>query len=89
MDEFEIIRGTVKGKEKYCRIPVRSRTAELMQEADVAELSAEAILSMPHDAAVRVIDAIIDDWAYWLRRANELFILKAGADSEYGNEEKK
>lgn len=74
MEEFEIVRGSVDGKEKYCRIPIRSRTAEQMQESDLAELNAEIILSMPHDQAVRVIDAIVGDWQYWLKRANEFFV---------------
>ncbi len=45
-----------------------------MQEKGVAELSAGVILSMPHDEAVKAIDAVIADWQYWLKRANELFI---------------
>jgi hypothetical protein len=77
-NEHEIIRGTVDGQAKYCRIPVRSKTAEQMQEVGVAELSAETILEMPHDLAVKTIDAILADWQYWLKRANELFVLWAG-----------
>ena len=74
----EIIRGTINGKAKYCRIPIRSKTAEQMQQNGITELSAETILAMPHDSAAKVIDAIIADWAYWLRRANELFVLQTG-----------
>ena len=51
MSECEIIRGAIDGKKKYCRIPIRSRTAERMQEDGVAELSAEAILDMPREQA--------------------------------------
>ena len=32
MNEFEIIRGAIDGKEKYCRIPIRSKIAETMVE---------------------------------------------------------
>ena len=41
MSEFEIIRGTVEGKEKYCRIPLRSKTGDLMQNEGIDELSSE------------------------------------------------
>lgn len=71
---IEIIRGTIDGKEKYCRIPIRSTIAERMQSEGVYELSAESILAMPHDQAAATIDAIMRDWLYWLHRANELFV---------------
>ena len=67
-----VIRGTINGKAKYCRIPVRSKLYDLMQESE--ELSAETILAMPHEKAVAVIDAIMSDWMYWMRRAGEYFI---------------
>ncbi len=79
MNEYEIIRGSVDGKEKYCRIPVRSKIAEQMAENDITELTAEKILEMPHDIAVRTIDAIMADWQYWLKRAGELFVLYQGS----------
>lgn len=84
MSECEIIRGTIDGNAKYCRIPIRSRTAERMQEDGVAELSAEAILSMPREQAAQTIDAIMRDWAYWLKRANELFVLWDAAQTQEG-----
>lgn len=90
MDKTEIpgvIRGTINGKAKYCRIPIRSRLFDAMQ--DGGELNADAILSMPHDKAVQVIDAIMADWLYWMRRAGEYFValkaqeaLQAPADKE-------
>ena len=67
-----VIRGTINGKAKYCRIPVRSKIYEQMQES--GELSAETILAMPHEKAVAVIDAIMADWFYWMRRAGEYFV---------------
>ena len=78
MDDFEVIRGDIDGKHKYCRIPVKSKIANKMQEDGVAELNAEIILAMPHDEAAKTIDAIMADWMYWLRRAGELFILYEG-----------
>ena len=81
-NEYNIIRGKIDGKEKYCRIPVRSRTAELMQENNIAELSAEKILEMPHDIAAKTIDAIMEDWRYWLERAGELWVLWRGCQQE-------
>ena len=30
---------------------------------------------MPHDKAAAVIDAIMQDWLYWLKRAGELWVL--------------
>lgn len=39
-----VIRGTINGKAMYCRIPVRSKLFELMQES--GDLSAETILAM-------------------------------------------
>lgn len=85
MDEYEVIRGDIDGKKKYCRIPIRSRTAEQMLENGFKELNAEAILSMPQETATRMIDAIIADWQYWLKRANELFVLSS-ALREVGDE---
>lgn len=82
MDKYGIVRGEINGKAKYCRIPIRSKTAEQMQQNNIGELSAEKILEMPHDVAARTIDAIIDDWAYWLRRANELFVISGGRADE-------
>lgn len=67
-----VIRGTINGKAKYCRIPIRSKLYELMQEG--GELSADVILAMPHDKAAAVIDAIMSDWLYWMRRAGEYFV---------------
>ena len=71
-ETISIIRGTINGKAKYCRIPIRSRLFETMQ--DGGELNAEIILSMPHEKAVAVIDAIMADWFYWMRRAGEYFV---------------
>ena len=68
----EIIRGTIEGVKKYCRIPIRSKLYELMQ--DDGELTADKILSMPHEKAITVIDAIMADWMYWMRRAGEYFV---------------
>lgn len=68
----QVIRGTINGKAKYCRIPVRNKLYELMQGS--GELSAEKILAMPHETAVAVIDAIMYDWLYWMRRAGEYFV---------------
>lgn len=81
MDEYEIIRGSVDGKNKYCRIPIRSKTAAQMEENGLTEISSEKILAMPHDMAANTIDAIIDDWSYWLKRANELFVMWAACQS--------
>ena len=78
MPDCEIIRGTIRGQKKYCRIPIRSKTAELMTKDGIAELSADAILAMPREQAARTIDTIIADWAYWLKRANTLFVLYEG-----------
>ena len=75
MAEAEIIRGTIEGKEKYCRIPVRSRLYETVMEDETTVLTAEKILALPHDKATAVIDAIMEDWLYWLRRAGELWVL--------------
>ncbi len=68
----EVIRGTINGKAKYCRIPVRSKLYETMQGS--GELTAENILSMPREKAVMVIDAIMSDWFYWMKRAGEYFV---------------
>lgn len=76
--EYEILRGKVDGKEKYCRIPIRSKVADVIYEEGISELSAEKILEMPHSTAINTIDAIIEDWCYWLGRANELFVLRRG-----------
>lgn len=67
-----VIRGTINGKAMYCRIPVRSKLFELMQES--GDLSAETILAMPHEKAVAVIDAIMHDWLFWMPRAGEYFV---------------
>ena len=75
MSEPGIIRGPIDGQEKYCRIPIRSRLYETVMDDETTELSAEAILSMPHDKAAAVIDAIMADWLYWLKRAGELWVL--------------
>ena len=75
MSEPGIIRGTIDGQEKYCRVPIRSRLYETVMDDETTELSAEAILSMPHDKAAAVIDAIMADWLYWLKRAGELWVL--------------
>lgn len=83
-DEYEIVRGEINGKKKYCRIPIRCRTIEQMQENGIEELSAETILAMPHDEAARTIDAIVEDWSYWLRRANELFVRWAAQEAGKG-----
>ena len=68
----QVIRGTINGKAMYCRIPVRNKLYELMQGS--GELSAEKILAMPHETAVAVIDAIMYDWLFWMRRAGEYFV---------------
>ena len=68
----EIIRGEIDGQKKYCRIPIRSKLFEAIMEDATTELSADAILNMPHDKAAAVIMA---DWMYWLRRAGELWVL--------------
>ncbi len=81
----QIIRGTIDGKAKYCRIPVRSKLYETMQEG--GELSAEAILAMPHEKAVVVIDAIMADWFYWMRRAGEYFVQLAPQETARMTEE--
>lgn len=79
----QVIRGTINGKAKYCRIPVRSKLYELMQ--DSGELSAETILAMPHEKAVAVIDAIMHDWLYWMRRAGEYFVQLTQESAEEGS----
>lgn len=71
----EIIRGKIDGEQKYCRIPVRSKLAETIMDDTDTELSAEKILAMPHDKAAAVIDAIMRDWLYWLKRAGKLWVL--------------
>ena len=78
----QVIRGTINGKAKYCRIPVRSKLYELMQES--GELSAETILAMPHEKAAAVIDAIMSDWMYWMRRAGEYFVQLQPQTAEEG-----
>lgn len=78
----QVIRGTINGKAKYCRIPIRSKLYELMQES--GELSAETILAMPHEKAVAVIDAIMADWFYWMRRAGEYFVQLTPEPAEEG-----
>ena len=78
----EVIRGTINGKEKYCRLPIRSKLAETMMLDETTELSAEKILSMPHDKAAAVIDAIMQDWLYWLKRAGELWVLTRGVEKD-------
>lgn len=87
MNEFEIIRGAIDGKEKYCRIPIRSKIVETMVEDGKYELSADAILSMPREQAARTIDAIMQDWLYWLNRANELYVLLQGSRPPEGDRE--
>lgn len=82
MGEYEVIRGSIDGKVKYARIPIRSKTAEMMQENNISELNAENILSMPYEQAVRTIDAIVADWMYWLKRAGEMFIQIQGLQKE-------
>lgn len=79
----QVIRGTINGKAKYCRIPVRSKLYELMQ--DSGELSGETILAMPHEKAVAVIDAIMHDWLYWMRRAGEYFVQLTQESAEEGS----
>ena len=74
----EIIRGTINGKAKYCRIPIRRKSVLLDMggaEDDAIYLSAEKILALPHEEAAKIIDGIVSDWKYWLNRANELFVL--------------
>lgn len=82
MSDPGVIRGTIDGQEKYCRIPIRSRLYESVMEDDTTELSAEAILAMPHDKAAAVIDAIMSDWLYWLKRAGELWVLTRNSAEE-------
>ena len=71
----EIIRGEINEQKKYCLIPIRSKLYETVMEDESTELSAEAILAMPHEKAAAVIDAIMEDWLYWLKRAGELWVL--------------
>ena len=70
----KVIRGAVNGKNMYCRIPIRSKLAETMMEDDTTKINAELILAMPHDQAVKVLDAIMEDWMYWLKRSAELYV---------------
>ena len=58
------------------------RKYESVMEDDTTELSAEAILAMPHDKAAAVIDAIMSDWHYWLKRAGELWVLTRNSAEE-------
>ena len=87
MSEPSVIRGTIDGREKYCRIPIRSRLYESVMEDSTTELSAEAILAMPHNKAVAVIDAIMADWLYWLKRAGELWVLTRNSAEEMEGKE--
>nr|DAQ85181.1 MAG TPA: hypothetical protein [Caudoviricetes sp.] len=82
MSDPGVIRGTIDGQEKYCRIPIRSRLYESVMEDNTTELSSEAILAMPHDKAAAVIDAIMADWLYWLKRAGELWVLTRNSAEE-------
>ena len=68
----EVIRGELDGQKKYCRIPIRSKLYETVMEDENTELSAESILAMPHEKAAAVIDAIVEDWLYWLKIAGKL-----------------
>lgn len=79
MADEMVLRGKINGQEKYCRLPIRSKFADSLYP-DQAMITAESILAMPHDRAVEVIDALVDDWMYWLRRANELFVLQQRAE---------
>ena len=84
MDEVkaEIIRGSVDGKNKYCRLPIRRKIlAETMMEKGIFDLNAETILTLPKQEAVLCIDAIVSDWQYWLVRAGELFIRCKAAEA--------
>ena len=78
----EIIRGEINEQKKYCRIPIRSKLYETVMEDESTELSAEAILAMPHEKAAAVIDAIMEDWLYWLKRAGELWVLTRNSAEE-------
>lgn len=80
MNEHEIIRGEIDGKKKYCRIPIRSKFAQQIEGLD--EITAEKILDMPREQASRIIDALVSDWMYWLKRANELYILAKGQEGK-------
>ncbi len=71
----EVIRGELDGQKKYCRIPIRSKLYETVMEDENTELSAESILAMPHEKAAAVIDAIVEDWLYWLKIAGKLWVL--------------
>lgn len=73
-EELEIIRGEVDGKKKYCRLPIRLKTSELMIDEGLHELNAEFILDLPRAKAVKFIDAIVEDWMYWYGKANEYYI---------------
>lgn len=84
---YSIIRGTINGKNKYCRIPIRSKLAETMIEDEETNLSAEKILAMPHDKAIKTIDAIMQDWLYWLKRAGELWVLTQAEKEEEATDE--
>ena len=79
------IRGTIKGKLKYQRIPIRSKFYE--QCANLGEVNAEKILEMDRETASRVIDALVEDWMYWLKRANELYILNQAYQRERSSTE--
>lgn len=57
----------------------RSRLYESVMEDNTTELSSEAILAMPHDKAAAVIDAIMADWLYWLKRAGGV----VGTDAQF------
>mgnify|MGYP004467099531 CR=1 FL=1 len=83
----EIIRGKINGSAKYYRLPIRSRLFESVAEDGMTELSAEMILDMPHDKALVVIDAIMEDWLYWLKRAGELWVLTRACPRHTGGAE--
>ena len=56
----EIIRGTIDGEQKYCRIPIRSKLAETIMDDTDTELSAEKILAMTtHIAAEQKLTCLM------------------------------
>ncbi len=58
---------------KYCRSS--SKPVNTMMKELVSEINAEYILALPHERAVKLIDGIVNDWMYWVKKAVELRIL--------------
>lgn len=72
--EPKTIRGSIKGKMKYQRIPIRSKFYEQCMEMN-GEVNADTILDLPREKAAEIINALVEDWMYWLKRAGELYIM--------------